>query len=410
MFLAFAVQGAWVPVFSVYLAQLGFSPRATSGAFITYALSSLVAPIAWGQIADRWVPAERCISLCGLGTAVLLAVLPALDGGPAVFFACLLFWFFMIPVNSLGAALTLRQVEHPERRYGRIRLWGTVGWVAGGLLLSGWLNMVKPGLGAWLGWSDAATPLADSFRVGALFAIVLSAYSLTLPATPPSRGGPGAVGWRRFFDAPLASMRLMRRPMFLTYCTCLFGAYVTYPFTHQLTPLMLAQLGVEREVLPIVLTISQSTEIATLALLPWLLGRLGGKATMTLGIAAWTLGLAVYAVGQPVGLVVAALSTSGVFICCFLVAGQVFVNRLSAPGVRASAQGLLVWISGTGLLAGHLLVGEARNIWTGDDLHLAFLPAAMASAVLLVVFVGGFRAAPRPKPLPESLVTSREMT
>ena len=111
MFLAYAIQGAWLPVFAVYLEQLGFSPAATAWAFAAYSFSSLVAPLAWGQVADRWVPAERCISVCGLGTALTLLLLPHLDGGLAVFADCVLFWFFMIPANSLGVALTLRQAR-----------------------------------------------------------------------------------------------------------------------------------------------------------------------------------------------------------------------------------------------------------------------------------------------------------
>jgi MFS family permease len=76
MFLAFAVQGAWMPVFSAYLDRLGFSPVTVAWSFAAYAISSLVAPVAWGQVADRWVPAERCIALCALAVGATLAVMP----------------------------------------------------------------------------------------------------------------------------------------------------------------------------------------------------------------------------------------------------------------------------------------------------------------------------------------------
>src|SRR6516165_7539125 len=78
MFLAFAVQGAWVPVFSVFVDQLGFSPVAAAWAFAAYSLSSFVAPLVWGQVADRWVPAERCISLCALVNVAILATMATL--------------------------------------------------------------------------------------------------------------------------------------------------------------------------------------------------------------------------------------------------------------------------------------------------------------------------------------------
>ena len=112
---------------------------------------------------------------------------------------------------------------------------------------------------------------------------------------------------------------------------------------------------------------------------------------------------------QPVGLVVAAMTTQGLFIGCFLVAGQVFVNRQSAADTGASAQGLIVVIAGAGLLAGHLLVGWIREL-TQDDFHLAFLPAAIASAVLVIVFLTGFSARASRLPETDSLVSSQEMT
>ena len=66
--------------------------------------------------------------------------------------------------SALGAALTLRQLDHPERSYGRIRLWGTVGWAGAGWLLTAWLHTFKPSL---LGAPSGGTTLADSFAPGA---------------------------------------------------------------------------------------------------------------------------------------------------------------------------------------------------------------------------------------------------
>ena len=408
MFLAFAVQGAWVPVFSVFVDQLGFSPIAASWAFAAFSLSSFVTPLVWGQIADRWVAAERCISLCAVVNVVILATVPALRSPIALFMACLLFWFFMIPINSLGTALTLRQLHNPERSFGRVRLWGTVGWVSACFLLSLWLKM-KP----LLLDTDESAGLADSFWLAALFALLVAAYSLTLPSTPPASveatvelPAAGLRRLQRLFDAPLSALSLCRRRVFLTFCVCLFGFYLTYPFTSQMTPLLLLELGVPRRWLSSVTTVGQTTEVATLAVLPWLLRRFGTRTTMIAGTVTWTLGLSALAVGRPLGLVIAALTTQGVFIGCFLVAGQMFVNRQVSRDVRASAQGLVVVISGGGLLLGHLIVGGVRE-WTDGDFPLAFVPAALGSVVLVGLFLAGTTAAPAGADTEETLVSSR---
>jgi predicted MFS family arabinose efflux permease len=173
-------------------------------------------------------------------------------------------------------------------------------------------------------------------------------------------------------------------------CVCLFGVYVTFPFSTQMTPLYLEQLGVRKAWLPALLTIAQSLEAATLILLPVFLVRFGQKGTMVLGLSAWCAALSIYALAGPREVIIGSLALHGIFICCFLVAGQLYVNRLADEDVRASAQGLMQFISGLGLFLGHLLVGRVRD-WAGTDYARAFLPGAVLAGLLIVVFGLGFR-------------------
>src|SRR5207245_2606631 len=75
MFLYYAIQGAFVPLFSLRLQELGLTPLEMGWACATQALAALVAPLAAGQIADRWLPAERCLAVCALVSGTLLWVL-----------------------------------------------------------------------------------------------------------------------------------------------------------------------------------------------------------------------------------------------------------------------------------------------------------------------------------------------
>ena len=64
MFLQYAPAGAVLPPFSLHLHRLGFSPAELAWVCATPALGSLVGPLVVGQIADRWVAAERCLLAC----------------------------------------------------------------------------------------------------------------------------------------------------------------------------------------------------------------------------------------------------------------------------------------------------------------------------------------------------------
>lgn len=388
IFLAFAILGAWLPVFSLHLKNLGFSPEATAWASSANAIGALLAPIIWGQIADRWLSMDRCIFVTAIVSGLGLFALAELSDPGLVIAMCIAIWLFLIPVVGLTAACVFRQLDHPDRDYGWIRVWGTIGWVATGWMLTGLLE--------W--WTPAGTTAdyADSLRLGGAASFAMAVYALTLPNVPPKAiESAAARSWiGSLIDAPLRALKLFGNRSYVIYSICMFGMNVTLPFTIQLNPLLLKKLEVSEGMTPLYLTASQSTEVLFLFLLPFLLQRFGMKPVMLAGALSWTAGLGVLSVGEPVEIVLASFVTHGVFICCFFIAGQVFVNRLATHDIRASAQGILLFISGSGLLVGHLLVGWLRSI-TQENFTLAFGCGAGVAGTMMILFLVGFSGPPR---------------
>ena len=390
MFIQFAVLGAWAPVASRHFEMLGLSPSAISLVFSTSALGALLAPLPWSQIADRWLSAERCISICSAVSGILLWRLASVRGEVELFWMFLAVWLFVMPIFSLVPAVTFRHMSHPEQQFGFIRMWGTIGWMFASWLVTGWFLLRRDG-----GDRD----WADAFRLGAVFSWILCVYALTLPNTPPLKPTVRHDSlWRRAIDAPLLALKLFRIPAFVVYCFCYFGLYVSWPFNMQMTAPSIKnamfELGMGEPWLPVIMTIAQITEVATLAWLPWLLGRYSQKAVMRVGISCWAVALIVLALGQPPGLLLASLLLHGIYITCFLVAGQVFVNRIARHDFRASAQGLLVIVNGSGLLVGNVLAAWVRNSIPHKYASAFVFPAIMVGC-LVVLFVVGFRPPPR---------------
>src|SRR5262249_42291623 len=232
MFLLYAVPGAWIPLLSARLEALGFSPLEIGLCCASQAMASLIAPLVAGQVADRWIPAERCIAFCAAVGGGLLWILAELDNPWAVFWVSLAFWLVMVPAITLGVALSFTHLPNPERDYGAVRMWGTVGWVVPGWLLGlwfsdpEWLSKVLE----WLGAGQSGSELADCFRLGGIVAWILAAYAVTLPHTPPQHKA-------RHWLAPLQAMQLLRYRNFAVYCTVALGLCITIPFHSQVTPL-----------------------------------------------------------------------------------------------------------------------------------------------------------------------------
>ena len=278
------------------------------------------------------MPAERLLSLCSLLAGLDLWLLAQQNQPIPVFLGTLVYWLLTGPIWMLGATIGFAHLKHPERQFGPVRLWGTVGWMAAAWLVGYWFtNPEWLCLGiSWLRPHQPISERPDIFRIGALLSLLFVGYSLTLPRTPPQPGHDGRL-------APLAALQMLRGREFFIYSLCFFGVCVTFPFGTQGSPLLLRQLHTDEANLPVLLTIAQATEVVCLGLLPLMLLRLGVRGTVLLGLTAWTTGLAVQALAPSRGLVAGSLGFNGLVIAGVFVAGQVFVNSRVHDGLRQRA-------------------------------------------------------------------------
>ncbi len=346
----------------------------------TQALAIVLVTLLVGQAADRWWAPERCLAVCSAGAGASLLLLSVLSNPIAVFCITLIFWMLANPVILLGTTIAFTHLERPEKEFGSVRLWGTVGWV-----VPGWL-LLAVGL---FGMGFGTTHL---FRLGSVFGFALALYALSIPATGRRSAVSGPA-------APLAALSLLRGRTFATLCVCTFGMYVTWPFATQALPMLIRQL-VPPDLVSPALSLQQVIEILGLALLPLALRLLGLHLTMLGGLASWCLALLVLAAGQPSWLVVTSLGLNGLVISLFLVPGQVYLNCQATGDLRTSVQALLTFVSGVGLLVGHLLVGFLR--WQADGaLPQVFAVGACITAAMVALFAIGFREASADVPTPK---------
>ncbi len=165
----FAHIGFFNPYLPLWLKDMGLSLLAISVLTSVQAATRLFAPYAWGALSDR--TGER-VKLLRFGAAVAfaLACLLWLDWGPVGLGVVLLVMFThtsaMMPMSEAAMAHLVSQGGgFDAKRYGRVRLWGSLGFLVTVFVAGAWFEAF--GMHHFPGWT-----------VFSLGAVLLSAFCL----------------------------------------------------------------------------------------------------------------------------------------------------------------------------------------------------------------------------------------
>jgi PPP family 3-phenylpropionic acid transporter len=126
----FAFIGAFAPYFALYLRSIGFSASEIGLLLAVNPVARIFGPNVWGWLADHYRARGALIRVTAVGTAVVfsLVLFSTRFGWMFVTLALLnVFWCGVLP---LAESATLSLVGSKVGVYGRVRLWGSVGFVA----------------------------------------------------------------------------------------------------------------------------------------------------------------------------------------------------------------------------------------------------------------------------------------
>jgi nucleoside transporter len=379
MFLEYVVWGAWLPLMGNYLRSLKFSETVEIPAILaaTPAIASVLALFVGGQIADRYLAGEKVLLICHAAAAALMFAMGT-QTGFVPFLALLMLWqLFYVPTLSVTNSIAFQNLAGREREFGRVRLWGTIGWIAASWPYVLLLNGKTP--------AETEKALATIFVVSGIASAALAAFSFALPKTPPKKGSSDAA-------APLKALKLLAVPAFaVLFVVTLMDATVHQAY-FQFTGTFLAKAGLAERWIPVAMSIGQIAEILTMATLAFFLKRLGWRKIMIFGILGHAARFFVFALGEPLSLMIGINILHGFCYAFFFATVYIFVDEFFPRDSRASAQSLFnLLIVGIGPLGGFLwgALASANSTTAGVDFHRFFLyPAGLAVVAALVLFLG----------------------
>lgn len=377
MFLEYLIWGSWLPLLALYLGGvLGFSGSEIGWIFATQAIACVFGLYFGGQIADRLLSTEKLLAVLHLVGGLAMFALAYQTTFWSFFFVMLVYQLAYMPTMSLTNAVVFHHVKDPQRDFGRIRLWGTIGWIAASwpfvFILAG-----KSG-------AELNAALSSIFTVAGIASIALAAFSLTLPHTPPAKQESGV-------SAPMQAIKLLRDPVMLVLFVATLMDALVHQCYFQWTSPFLQDAGLAENMIMPAMSVGQIAEIGSMAALGWALASFGWKWTMTLGILAHAVRFFVFAIGDPLWLMVAINAVHGMCYAFFFAAVYIFVDERCPRDARASAQGLFnLVILGIGPFAGSLLWGWLGDVFrnadgTVDFQRLFIAPAVLALAAALLM-------------------------
>lgn len=447
MFLFYFGLGAWVPTLSTYVMSAptaggqNFTTAEVGLLYSTFAFGGMIAPLAIGLLTDRLFRAEVVLGVTSLLAAGLLlaagawcdenlpkadaayraaaarevvAGLPALEQldqlnaarAPAdhpiraevrraldrvnddpevrstaahtfgrLFSLMLTYCVFMQLSQTLSTVIGLRNLADPQTRFAGVRLYGTLGWIVAGLAVGQFFRPVS----------------SDVLYLAAAGSALVGVYAFTLPRTPPMGTGRSvaqALG--------LPALGLFRDRSFVVFVATAFMTTATNQFYVVYGHRYLTDHGVPKPVQ--VMTIAQVVEVGCMFLLPLLRPRDRMKGLMLVGLGGYALRGAVMAVGWVPAVVALGVPMHGLGYTFFLLVASTYLDREAPPHLRASAQGIITFVSGgVGVWAGNAfaaVVVDHYRVGTVIDWEAVWLIPLAVCGVVFMSFTALFYPPP----------------
>ena len=372
MFLQYYIWGSWYVTMGTFMSKyLGSSGIQIGAAYSALAIATMISPFFVGMVADRYFAAQKVMGLLHIIGGILLFLASKITTNGAFYWVILFYSLAYMPTIALSNSVAFRQMTDIGTQFPPIRVFGTIGWVISGFMIS------------FLGIEQ--TPL--TFYMAAIVSVALGFYSFFLPDTPPqenksSSSAKSVMG--------IDALVLFRDKPYLIFFIAAIFVCIPLSFYFGFANLFLNQSGMQNTAGKMVM--GQISEALFILAIPFLFNRIGVKKMLLIGMTAWLLRYLFFAygnMGPNVWMLYTGIILHGVCYDFFFVTGYMYTEKKSNERIKSASQGLFTFVTyGLGMFIGTWFSGFVTTYYTvGQEYQwrsIWFVPAYIAAAVLIL--------------------------
>jgi nucleoside transporter len=377
MLLQYFIWGSWYVTMGTYMTEhLGSTGVQIGAAYSALAIATMISPFFVGMIADKYFAAQRIMGILHLLGAVLLFLATKIIDNTAFYWIILVYSLLYMPTIALSNSIAFNQMTDPGRQFPWIRVFGTLGWIVAGVLISK-LSIEKS---------------SSTFYMAATMSAALGLFSFFLPDTPPKANTSTSASKALGTDAFV----LFKNKPYLIFFIAAILVCIPLSFYYGFANPFLNELNVDNAAAK--MTLGQMSEAIFILAIPFLFYRIGVKNMLLLGMSAWILRYVCFAYGDTgpnMWMLYAGIILHGVCYDFFFVTGYMYTEKKAGEKIKSSAQGLFTFATyGVGMFIGTWFSGfivDKYKVGAGHDwTKIWFVPAYIAIGVL-IYFILFFR-------------------
>lgn len=358
-FFYFAGLACLVPFMSLYYQERGMSGAEIGALSGMIPLITWISAPSWGALADTLGRHRAVLLMAIAGAWIAVAALAFAASFPALLMTVIVYAIFVGPVEPMITNTVIALLGERKMNYGRVRLWGAVGWGLAALLIGPLLEL--EGL-HWMFYGFLGL-------MGVNFILTAG-----LPMNPVDEMRRKDVGHPDPFMKRLAVLLRNGRFLLLLLVSIVFGINQGIMFSYQF--LFLDELGAGRQLMALSLTMSTLSEIPFWFISSALLARFGTNKMIAAALVVGGMrNLGLGAMSNPL-LVLPISLLGGSSFAVIYAAGVADADAAAPPGLGATAQGLFA-----GMMFG---LGSALGGFLGGPIAVAIGYASLFTAVGLL--------------------------